>query len=202
MEKNLARRGGAALFQISNHDADTSLEGRNLAELALERNLAPIDLALELLDDGGAGLVSFNMSEDDIAHIMRKDYVMTCSDGGLVAPGEGKPHPRYYGTFPRKLGRYVRDRGVVGLAHAIRSMTSLPATVYGLEGRGVLREGAIADVVVFDFGRIAEKATYGDPHQLSEGVVHVLVNGKAAVRDGKPTSALSGEVLRPSKPRM
>jgi N-acyl-D-aspartate/D-glutamate deacylase len=200
MVKNLARRGGAALFQISNHDADTSLEGRNLSELAAERGLEPVDLALDLLDHGGAGLVSFNMSEKDIAHIMKKDYVMTCSDGGLVASNEGKPHPRYYGTFPRKIGRYVRDRGVVELSHAIRSMTSLPATVFGLEGRGVLREGAFADVVVFDFGRIAEKATYADPHQLSEGVVHVLVNGKAAVRDGKPTVALAGEVLRPSKP--
>jgi N-acyl-D-amino-acid deacylase len=202
MLKNLARRGGAALFQISNHDADTSLEGRNLAELAAERGLAPIDLALDLLDDGGAGLVSFNMSEDDIAHIMRKDYVMTCSDGGLVAASEGKPHPRYYGTFPRKIGRYVRDRGVVELAHAIRSMTSLPAMVFGLEDRGVLREGAVADVIVFDFDRIMEKATYGDPHQLSEGVVHVLINGKSAVRDGRPTAELAGEVLRPSKPRM
>ncbi len=202
MLKNLARRGGAALFQISNHDADTSLEGKNLAELAFERNLAPIDLSLELLEQGGAGLVSFNMSEEDIAHIMQKDYVMTCSDGGLVARGEGKPHPRYYGTFPRKIGRYVRDRGVIGLAHAIRSMTSLPATVFGLEGRGVLREGAVADLVVFDFDRIAEKATYSDPHQLSEGVVHVLVNGKTAVRDGTPTAELAGEVLRPPKPRM
>ena len=202
MLKNLARRGGAALFQISNHDADPSLEGRKLADLAAERNLAPVDLALALLDKGGAGLVSFNMSEEDIAHIMRKDYVMTCSDGGLVAPGEGKPHPRYYGTFPRKIGRYVRERGVVGLAQAIRSMTSLPATVFGLEGRGILREGAVADVVVFDFDRIAERATYGDPHQLSEGVVHVLVNGNPAVRDGKPTSTFAGEVLRPSKPRM
>jgi N-acyl-D-amino-acid deacylase len=202
MVKNLARRGGAALFQISNHDADTTLEGRNLAELAAERNLAPVDLALELLDAGGAGLVSFNMSEDDISHIMGKDYVMTCSDGGLVAPGEGKPHPRYYGTFPRKIGRYVRERGVVGLAHAIRSMTSLPATVFGLEGRGILRRGAVADVVVFDLDRIAERATYADPHQLSEGVVHVLVNGIVAVREGKPTSALAGQVLRPSKPRM
>ncbi len=202
MLKNLARRGGAALFQISNHDADTSLEGRNLAELASERNLAPVDLALALLDEGGAGLVSFNMSEEDIATIMQKDYVMTCSDGGLVAPNEGKPHPRYYGTFPRKIGRYVRERGVVGLANAIRSMTSLPATVYGLEGRGILREGAVADVVVFDYDRIAERATYSDPHQLSEGVIHLLVNGTLAIREGKATGALAGEVLRPPKGRM
>jgi N-acyl-D-amino-acid deacylase len=202
MVKNLARRGGAALFQISNHDADTSLEGRNLADLAAERGREPVDLALDLLDQGGAGLVSFNMSEQDIGYIMQKDYVMTCSDGGLVASGEGKPHPRYYGTFPRKIARYVRDRGVVGLAHAIRSMTSLPATVFGLEGRGRLQEGYVGDVVVFDFGRIAERATYSDPHQLSEGVMWVLVNGTIAVQEGKPTGSLAGEVLRPSKRRM
>jgi N-acyl-D-aspartate/D-glutamate deacylase len=201
MVKNLARRGGASLFQISDHDSDRSIEGRNLGELAAERGLEPVDLALELLDHGGAGLVSFNMGEDDITHIMRKDYVMTSSDGGLVAAGEGKPHPRYYGTFPRKIGRYVRERGVIGLAHAIRSMTSLPATVFGLEGRGTLREGALADVVVFDYQRIIEKASYADPHKLSEGVVEVLVNGTPAIRGGRPTGALAGEVLRPSKPQ-
>jgi N-acyl-D-aspartate/D-glutamate deacylase len=202
MVKNLARRGGAALFQISNHDADTSLEGRNLADLAVERGREPVDLALDLLDQGGAGLVSFNMSEQDIGYIMQKDYVMTCSDGGLVASGEGKPHPRYYGTFPRKIARYVRERGVIGLAHAIRSMTSLPATVFGLEGRGRLQEGSVADLVIFDFDRIAERATYSDPHQLSEGVMWVLVNGTVAIQEGKPTGALAGEVLRPSKRRM
>ncbi|MGH9319127.1 MAG: N-acyl-D-amino-acid deacylase family protein, partial [Vicinamibacteria bacterium] len=198
---NLERRGGAATLQISSHEADTSLEGKTLAELAEERGKEPIDVALELLDHGGASLVSFNMSEEDIAHIMQQDYVMTCSDGGLVTTSEGKPHPRFYGTFPRKIGRYVRDRGVVGLAHAIRSMTSLPATVFGFEDRGVLKNGAIADIVVFDFDRISDRATYEDPHQLAEGVTQVLVNGKLAVTDGKPTGTLAGEVLRPSKPQ-
>jgi N-acyl-D-aspartate/D-glutamate deacylase len=200
MLRNLKRRGGAALFQVSRYRPDPSLEGRFLSDIAEERGIEPVDLALQLLDEGGgAGLVSFNMSEDDIALIMKKDYTMTCSDGGLVAASDGKPHPRYYGTFPRKIARYVRDRGVVGLAHAIRSMTSLSATVFGLADRGVLREGAFADVVVFDLSRVRDRAAYGDPHQLPEGVVHVLVNGTFAVRDEKPTKALAGKVLRPAK---
>jgi N-acyl-D-aspartate/D-glutamate deacylase len=199
MVKNLERRGGAALFQIARYERDPSIEGRLLSDLAAEKGMAPIDLALELLAGGDAGLVSFNMSEEDMAVIMRKDYVMTCSDGGLVAATEGKPHPRYYGTFPRKIARYVKERGVIGLAHAVRSMTSLPATVFGLEGRGILREGAVADVVIFDLGRMRDRATYGDPHRLAEGVVHLLVRGTLAIRDGSPTGALAGAVLRPGE---
>jgi N-acyl-D-amino-acid deacylase len=199
MSANLERRGGAATLQISRHVHDPSIEGKTLAELAEERGIPPVDVALELLDEGGAGLVSFNMSEEDIANIMRKDYTMTCSDGGLVAMGEGKPHPRYYGTFPRKIARYVKDLHVIGLAQAIRSMTSLPATVFGFADRGVLREGAYADVVVFDLARIRDRATYKDPHQLAEGVVNLLVNGTFTIQNGRPTGALAGKVLRPEK---
>jgi N-acyl-D-aspartate/D-glutamate deacylase len=196
---NMKRRGGAGTLQISRHRADPTLEGRTLADIAKERGLEPIDLALELLEQGGAGLVSFNMSEDDIAYIMRKDYTMTGSDGGLVAMGEGKPHPRFYGTFPRKIARYVKERGTVTLAHAIRSMTSLPATVFRFEDRGQLRPGAWADLVVFDLERLRDRATYSDPHRLSEGVVHVLVNGALVMKDGEFefTEALPGKVLRP-----
>ncbi|HSF16440.1 MAG TPA: D-aminoacylase [Vicinamibacteria bacterium] len=198
MQANLERRGGAETLQISRHLADPSIEGETLAQLSRERDQEPVDVALDLLDAGGASLVSFNMSEKDVAHIMQQDYTMTCSDGGLVPMGEGKPHPRFYGTFPRKIARYVKETGVVSLAHAIRSMTSLPATVFGLEGRGLLRSGARADVVVFDLESIRDRADYRDPHQLAEGVTHVLVNGLFAVRDGAFTEALAGEVLRPS----
>ena len=192
MIENLRRRGGSETLQVSRHRADPTIEGRTLQELAEERGVAAIDLALALLEEGGAGLISFNMSEDDIAHIMRQDYTMTCSDGGLVAMGEGKPHPRYYGTFPRKIARYVRERGVVTLPHAIRSMTSLPATVFGLTDRGQLRPGAWADIVVFDLETIADRATYKDSHQLAEGVAHVVLNGKLT-----GPGVLAGRVLRP-----
>ncbi len=197
MLENIERRGGPAKLVVSRHEADPSIEGRSLAELAEQRNMEPVDVALGLLDAGGAGLVSFNMSDLDIENIMSKDYTMTCSDGGLVPLGQGKPHPRFYGTFPRKIRRFVLERGVVTLPHAIRSMTSLVATVHGFEGRGLLREGAWADVVVFDLERIRDRATYQDPHQLCEGMVHVLVNGKLAVRDGQFTGELAGVVLRP-----
>jgi N-acyl-D-aspartate/D-glutamate deacylase len=134
------------------------------------------------------------MNEDDIAHIMRQDFTMTSSDGGLVAASEGKPHPRFYGTYPRKIARYVRERGVVSLPHAIRSMTSLPATVFGIADRGSLREGAWADIVVFDLESFRDRATYHDPHQLAEGAVHVLVNGQMT-----GPGVLAGRVLRPDE---
>ena len=202
MVENLRRRGGAASLQVSRHEADTSLEGRTLADIAAERSLEPVDLALKLLEVGGAGLVSFNMSEDDIAHIMQKDYTMTCSDGGLVAIDEGKPHPRYYGTFPRKIARYVRELGVVSLAHAIRSMTSLPATVFNIRDRGQLRVGAWADIAVFDLDSFRDTATYQDSHQIAEGVSHVLVNGEVTdfgARRNVDSARLAGRVLRPAE---
>jgi N-acyl-D-aspartate/D-glutamate deacylase len=197
---NLRRRGGPATLVVSRFIEDPSLEGRSLAEVAAERNLDPVDFALELLEAGDAGLVSFNMAERDVEHIMVQDYTMTCSDGGLVTPGEGKPHPRYYGTFPRKIRRFVLERGTLGLAAAVRSMTSLAAAVFNLEDRGLLIPGAWADLVVFDLARLRDRATYSDPHQLAEGVVHLVVNGKLAIHDGRFTGALSGKVLQPRQP--
>lgn len=200
IRENIERRGGPAALLISRHERDPSLEGLSLAELGRRRSQDAADVALDLLDAGGAGLVSFNMSRLDIEHIMKKDYVMTGSDGGLVPMGEGKPHPRYYGTFPRKIRHYVLERELIGLAYAIRSMTSLPATVLGFEDRGWLRKGAWADVLVFDLDRIRDRATFEAPHQLAEGMVHVLVNGRFAIRDGRFTGELPGVVLRPARP--
>lgn len=136
------------------------------------------------------------MSEPDIAHIMQQPYTMTSSDGGLVPMGDGKPHPRSYGTFSRKLARYVREREVVSLESAIRSMTSLPATVFGLVDRGVIRIGAWADLAVFDPAAVRDAATYADPHQLSEGMFAVIVNGAIVLEDDRFTSATPGQVLR------
>ena len=196
---NVKRRGGSKTLQIARYAPDTSLEGRILADIARVRKTEAIDVALELLDNGGARLISFNMSEDDIRQIMRQDFTMTSSDGGLVAIGEGKPHPRYYGTFPIKIARYVRDRGVVRLPHAIRSMTSLPATVFGIAERGQVRPGAWADIVVFDLEKFRDRATYQDPHQLAEGVAHVIVNGKLSWGKLRTSGVLSGRVLRPEE---
>jgi N-acyl-D-amino-acid deacylase len=117
------------------------------------------------------------------------------SDGGLVEMGSGVPHPRAYGTFPRKLRTYVHRAERDRLEEAVRSMTYLPATVMNVRDRGVLRAGAYADIVVFDLGRVRDTATYQEPHQLAEGMVHVLVNGRLAIDDGAFSEMLHGRVL-------
>lgn len=194
--ENLRRRGGPAAIQIAHYRPDPSLEGRSLAAIASARRQSPVRTALELIARQSPSIVSFNMSEADIAEIMRQPFTMTSSDGGLVAMQEGKPHPRNYGAFARKLALYVRERGTVTLEHAIRSMTSLPATVFGMKDRGMIREGAAADIVVFDPAAVVERSTYTDPHQLAEGMAYVLVNGAVVVSNGTFTSALPGQVLR------
>ncbi len=196
MLENLDRRGGAATLQFRRHEADPSIEGRTLQDVADERGMAPVDLAIDLLTAGGAGVVSFNMKESDVETLMVQPWTMTSSDGDLVPFGEGVPHPRSYGTFPRKIRRYVLEREVVDLGTAIRSMTALPATVFRVTGRGVIRPGAFADIVVFDLERLRDRATYQKPHQLAEGVVFVFVNGRLAVDGGSFTRSMGGRVLR------
>lgn len=194
--ENLRRRGGAAAIQIAFYRPERALEGKTLAAIAAARGTTPVRAALDMLARGSASIVSFNMSEEDIEHIMRQPYTMTSSDGGLVLAAEGQPHPRDYGAFARKLARYVRERKTVGLESAIRSMTSLPAAVFGLHDRGVLRVGAAADIAVFDPIRVQDRATYTEPHQLADGMRYVLVNGVVVIDNGKFTPALPGTVLR------
>jgi N-acyl-D-amino-acid deacylase len=126
---------------------------------------------------------------------------MIGSDGSsLAASGpmaEGKPHPRSYGTFPRVLGRYARDEHVLSLETAIHKMTGLPAARLGLRDRGVIRQGAKADIVAFSRERILDLATYDDPHRYAAGIPHVLVNGRTVIKDGEHTGNLPGRVLRP-----
>ena len=195
MVENLDRRGGADRIMFRRYAPDPSIEGRTLADLAREQELDPLDAALELVKGGGPSIISFNMHEDDIRTLMAQPWTMTASDGSLVPMGEGVPHPRSYGTFPRKIRRYALDERVVDLAAAVRSMTSLPATVFGLRDRGIIREGAVADLTLFDPQRITDRAEYTDPHQLSEGVVHVLIGGRFALRDGRVLPERHGRVL-------
>ncbi|MBX3147951.1 MAG: D-aminoacylase [Gemmatimonadales bacterium] len=195
MRVNLARRGGADRLMISRHPAEASLEGRTLAGIAASRNADQVETAIAILRAGGAGVVSFNMIEDDIAAFMRRPWTITSSDGGLVPMGEGVPHPRAYGTFPRKLRLYVKERGVVGLEDAIRSMTALPASVFRMPDRGQIRVGAKADLAVFDLDAVRELATYQNPHQISEGMSYVVVNGAVAFENGRTTSSRHGTVL-------
>lgn len=196
MVENLARRGGAERIQLHGLREDPSIAGRLLSDVAAERGMDPIDLSIEFFRTGSPGIVSFNMHEKDIRTFMVQPWTMTSSDGDLVPWMEGVPHPRGYGAFSRKIRHYVLDEGIVDLAFAVRSMTSLPALVYRIPDRGRLREGMAADVVVFDLDDIRDKATFTDPHQLSEGMVHVFVNGRAAVRDREFTGVMAGKVLR------
>ncbi len=118
------------------------------------------------------------------------------SDGRLVQPGEGHPHPRWYGTFPRVLGEFVREKRVITLEEAVRKMTSLPADHVGLPERGTLTEGTIADIVVFDPETVADRATFQDPHQYPAGIDWVIINGIVAVDDGVFNDARAGRILR------
>ena len=195
LRENIRRRGGPASLVIASYGPDHGLEGRSLGDIAASMGVAADDAALALLSRANASIVSFNMSERDIEHIMRQPYTMSSSDGGLVFMTEGKPHPRNYGAFPRKLARYVRERGVVPLEFAVRSMTSLPALVFGLADRGLVREGAWADLVVFDLDVVRDTATYDVPHQLAQGMSFVLVNGTVVLDDGSFTGALPGRVI-------
>ena len=196
MRDNLARRGGAARIQIASYGPDRTLDGNTLAQIAAARNGGAVETALALLEKGDASIVSFNMLDEDINRLMQQPWTMTSSDGALIAFGNGMPHPRGNGAFPRKIRKYVVEDHVIGLPAAIRSMTSLPATVFNLPDRGVLRPGAFADVVVFDLAKVYDRATYANPHQMAEGMVDVLVNGAFAVRDGRFTGAHDGRVLR------
>jgi len=199
VKANITRRGGADTLMISRYSADPSFEGQRLSALAAKAGVAPEEYALQMLEKGDASLVSFNMSEGDIEAVMRQPWTMTCTDGDLVTMGVGVPHPRAYGAFPRKLKRYVRERGAIDIATAVRSMTTLPATVFGLKDRGQLRAGAFADVLIFDLAKVNDAATYEKPHQLAEGMNDIIVNGALARRDSKFTTALAGRVLRPER---
>jgi len=199
VRKNFERRGGPEKLVISFYKPNPSLEGRSVADVAKAMKRAPEEAVLDLLLKGDASLVSFNMSESDIELIMRQPFTMTCTDGDLVPFGDGKPHPRGNGAFARKIRVYVNERHVIDLPFAIRSMTSLPASVFGLKDRGVLRPGAWADVLVMDPAKVKDAATYTDPHQLSEGIEYALVNG-VIEKDGSAwTGRLGGAVLRPER---
>ena len=200
MVESLDRRGGADRIQFRRVRFDESLEGRLLSDVADQRSEDPIDTAIDLLRRGGVSIISHNMHDDDVRTLMAPSWNMTASDGGLVPWMEGVPHPRSYGTFPRKIRQFVVEEGVVDLASAIRSMTGLPAQVLRIADRGVLRPGAYADVAVFDLALLNDRATFTQPHQLSEGMIEVFVNGEAAVSSGEVTGTLAGRVIQKATP--
>jgi N-acyl-D-amino-acid deacylase len=199
IRRNFERRGGADKLVISRYAPNPALEGQTLAAVARAMNEPPDEAAMELLTKGDASLVSFNMSESDIELIMRQPFTMTCTDGDLVPFGQGQPHPRGNGAFARKIRVYVNERGVIDLPFAVRSMTSLPASVFGLKDRGVLRPGAWADILIFDPAKVRDTATYLEPHQMAEGMQYVLVNGVIEKDANAFTGGLGGRVVTPDR---
>ena len=171
--------------------------GKSIAAIAEMTAKDPFDVYFDLVveEQMEATIVLFMMDDDDVERILRDPGTMIGSDG-IPAFGSAKPHPRMTGTFPRVLGRYVREKRVITLEEAIRKMTSLPAQTFGLFKKGVLRPGMDADLVVFDPGTVIDKATFQDPLQPPEGINWVVVNGEVAVEDGKIAGAVSGKVLR------
>jgi len=187
--------------RIAEYRTDRSLNGLTLPQAA-QKVLGAADLATQqelmrrMLRAGGASMVYHFMSDNDLNRILRHPMVSVASDSGLNTFGEGVPHPRGYGNAVRVLGRYVREQKVISLEEAVRKMTSLPADQFAFRDRGRLAPGRAADVVVFDPATVGDRATYAEPHQYPTGIVHVLVNGVAVVRDGQQTEARPGQALR------
>ncbi len=177
--------------------------GRTVGDIARSRGADPFEAALDHLvaDRGQTRVLVESISEDDVRAFVTSPDMLVGSDGNAVAPygttGQGKPHPRFYGTFARVLGHYVRDIGLLPLHGAIRKMTGAAAAALGLRDRGVVRAGYRADLTLFDPATIAERATYADPHAYAVGVSHVIVNGEPVIAHGEHTGALPGRALRP-----
>jgi N-acyl-D-amino-acid deacylase len=175
-------------------------EGKNLEEILHLLQKEPsaenaADLIIEIEKAGGASAVFFQMDEADVETLMRLPYLMIASDGSVQVRGRGFPHPRSYGTFPRIIGRYVRERSTLRLEEAVRKMTSLPAQALKLKDRGCIREGMWGDVVIFDPEVFEDAATFEIPHQFSRGLACVLVNGKIVFSEGGWTGLLPGHIL-------
>jgi N-acyl-D-amino-acid deacylase len=190
---------GVVLLELSRPENQRWI-GQRLSDVAAARHEDWRDAIIELLRSEGPGAKAafFLMTEDNVRRQMALPWIKFATDAAGVDPDSTRAmlHPRGYGTFPRILGRYVRDEHVLMLEDAIRKMTSAPAARLGLWNRGILRPGAFADIVVFDPASVIDRSTYASPNHLSVGIQEVLVNGVAVVRDGAPTGALPGRVLR------
>jgi N-acyl-D-amino-acid deacylase len=185
---------------IASYKKNPEYQGKNLHEILIMQNKKPdVDNAVELIihiqKNGGAQGVFFQMDEKDVESLMKLPYTMHASDGGVQTKGEGVPHPRNYGTFPRVISHYVKEKKVLTLSEAVRKMTSLPAQVFRLKNRGKIGPGMFADIVIFDYKTFKNKATFSDPHQYSQGLEYVIVNGEIAVKDNKLTDKLPGIII-------
>lgn len=185
-------------IQIATCGYNRAWIGKSLDEIAAAEGLDMADVALTIQRNGGAAVINFGMSDDDMRLAMPLPWVATASDGGAKVPSSSRPHPRSFGTFPRKIGFYAVAEGLLPLAQAIRSCTSLPADILGLNDRGRIAEGLVADIVVFDPLTFRDHANYENPYLPPSGIRHLLVAGKPAVFEGQVTGVLAGRALRKS----
>lgn len=188
MAENLRRRGGAASLLLV-FTKDKEIQGLNLAQVAEKWQMKPIDAAIEIIKNGSAAVASFNMQDSDIQEFMKKDWVMTCSDGTNA-------HPRKFGTFPKKMREYVFEKKTLSLEEMIRKSTSLPAETYQISNRGKLQEGYFADILIFKPEEVKDNATFESPAEYSEGMEWIILNGKLVVEEGQFLNLLAGKVVR------
>ena len=193
--------GGVLIGSVVNRELE-GLQGKRLSQIAAEQGKEPLDALFDLIvaDKGQTGAIYFMMNENDMRAAMRASFVSFCTDSGARATdgplSTAKSHPRGWGTYPRILGRYVREEGVLTLPAAIHKMTGQPAARVGLRERGLLRAGYYADITIFDPKLVIDRATFEVPNQYPQGIKYVITNGQMSVDDGKRTTALAGRVLR------
>jgi N-acyl-D-amino-acid deacylase len=189
----------AVLLSSVKLEANKKYQGKTIQQIMHDEGVDPYEfvVTLQLSERGEVGMVGFGMDEPGTEMVLAWKNTMIASDAGPHAPGDGSwPHPRSYGTFPRAIAHYQRTRKVTTLPDMIRKMTSLPAGKLGLKNRGVITPGAAADIVMFDYDAIADRATFTDPHQFPAGIPFVLVNGVPVVENGGQTTATPGMILR------
>ncbi|MBM0125761.1 N-acyl-D-amino-acid deacylase family protein [Pimelobacter simplex] len=193
--ENTVGNGGWDLIEVATAPGRSEAEGRSIAGLAQAAGVDPVDYAADLLlaEQAQVTIISRSMAEDDVRRVLSHPGTMIGSDG---VPHSGRPHPRWAGSFARVLGRYSRDAGLLTLADAVSRMTALPARRFGLRGRGVIAEGAHADLVLFDPAEVLDRATFATPLDAPRGIHHVFVNGQRVIADGSPTGASPGRPLR------
>ncbi len=187
----LADVGGASRVTVTACKAHPAYAGKNLEEIAKAEGVSTTDLFARIVKDGGADVIGHSMKTEDVDTFYRQPWVMVASDGGI-----NNDHPRGAGTFPRVLGRFVREKHLLSLEEAVRKMTSLPASRMSLKDRGRIAVGMKADLVLFNPETVIDRSTFEDPRRLSEGIELVVVNGEAVWSAGKPTGAKPGRVLR------
>ena len=194
--ENISRRGGPESLVIVFYAPNRELNGKHLLEISKSINKPVVDTAIYLVLNGNPSVISYNMIESDVQYFMKKPYVMTSSDGYVLAEGSRFSHPRSFGAFTRKISKYVIEEKIITMEQAVRAASALPAEMLGLKNRGKLAEGFIADIVVFDAKKIRDLATFSEPGQYSTGIHCLFINGEVVIADGNYNGKLAGKTIR------